>query len=58
MVDSGTTYTYILSAEYKVLHSALVLEINNAMSQYHVQFPTVSRPRVRSHSLKIIFIGA
>ena len=56
MIDSGTTYTYIISSEYKVLHSALVVEINNVMSQHHVQFPTVTRPRVSSHSLYLIFI--
>ena len=56
MIDSGTTYTYIISSEYKVLHSAFVVDINNIMSQHHVQFPTVTRPRVSSHSLYLIFI--
>ena len=57
MIDSGTTYTYIISSEYKVLPSALVVEINNVMSQHHVQFPIVTRPRVSSHSLYLIFLA-
>ena len=46
MVDSGTTYTYIISSEYKVLVSALRVGIANAMKEHNVVFVGVSRIRV------------
>lgn len=58
MIDSGTTYTYILASEYKVLHSALLLEINNAMATHHVNFPKVTRQRVFLFILSLILVGA
>lgn len=48
MMDSGTTYTYIISSEYRVLVSALKVALENAMKQNHVKFPAVTRSRVCS----------
>lgn len=45
MIDSGTTYTYIISSEYRVLVGALLQGIADAMKKHHVHFPPVSRAR-------------
>lgn len=48
MMDSGTTYTYIISSEYRVLVSALKVALDNATKKNHVKFPMVTRTRVGS----------
>ena len=51
MVDSGTTYTYIISSEYKVLVSAIKVGIANVMKKHNVFFPSVSKIRVGTRAL-------
>ena len=46
MVDTGTTYTYIIASEYKVLHSAFKASLEEMFQKHHFTLPTVSRLRV------------
>ena len=46
MIDSGSTFTYLTSSEYRVFVQAMVTSLAENMARFHVSFPKVTRFRV------------
>lgn len=47
MIDSGTTFTYLISSEYRLLTQAFTEALKLSLQKAHVQFPPVKRFRVK-----------